>query len=132
MTSTVRAHDFGPLHPERTICVPSDCTRDVVEIRRPAATRLEFVVGFIERRVAASAGIDTLGGRVLVIFAGERSFGAFFTEHAELFYKTSVAGTEKERGTRSEAVGWAYLCSRQPAIPGQTCCRRMSFWMKRV
>ena len=60
MTSAVRAHDLRPLHTECAISVSCHSPRNVVEICRPAAARLEFVIGFVKRRVAAGAGVDTI------------------------------------------------------------------------
>ena len=40
--------------------------------------------GPVERRVAAGAGVDAGGGRVLVEGAGEGRLGALFAEDAEL------------------------------------------------
>lgn len=62
-----------------------NCTWDVVEVCRPTATRLEFVVRFVEGRIAASASVDSGFRHVLVVFAGKGCFGAFFAEDAELF-----------------------------------------------
>lgn len=59
-------------------------TRHGVEIRRPAAARLEFVGCFVEGRVAAGAGVNALRGVVGVVFAGAGSFSAFLAEDAEL------------------------------------------------
>lgn len=59
--------------------------RDAVEVCGPTAARLEFVGCLIQGGVAAGAGVDTVGRVVLVVFAGEGGFGAFFAEDAELF-----------------------------------------------
>lgn len=91
MASAVRAHNLRPLHAKCAICVSCDCARNVVKVRRPAAARLEFVVGFVKRRVAAGAGIDAVCGHVLVVLAAEGGFGAFFTEDSELFCIMSEA-----------------------------------------
>jgi hypothetical protein len=57
------------------------------------------VGGFVEGSVAGGAGVDACGGHVLVIFAGEGSFGAFFAEDAELFYSfVSGMGRDREWG----------------------------------
>lgn len=59
---------------------------DRIEESWPAAAGLELVRGFVEGCVAAGAGIDAGGGRVLVVFAAVGGFGAFFAEDAELFW----------------------------------------------
>lgn len=85
MATTVGAHNLGPLHAKGAIGVSSHSPRDGVEKGRPAAARLELVVGFVERGVAASAGVGAFGGHVFVKGAAEGGFGAFVAEDAELF-----------------------------------------------
>jgi hypothetical protein len=76
MTPTIRAYDLGPFHTKRSIGMARNSTGDIIEIRRPATSRLEFVVRFIQRRVTSGASINTGIRHVLVIFARERGFGA--------------------------------------------------------
>jgi hypothetical protein len=45
------------------------------------------VRGFVEGSVAGGAGVDAGFRHVLVVFAGEGSFGSFFTEDAELLFE---------------------------------------------
>lgn len=85
MSSTVTAHNLRPLHAERAVRVSRHRAGDVVEVRGPAAARFELVVRLVERRVAGGAVVNPLFGHVLVVFARERGFGAFFSENAELF-----------------------------------------------
>jgi len=60
-------------------------TRDVVKIRRPSASGLELVGGFVEWGITGSAGVDAGFGHVLVVFASEGGFSAFLTDDTELF-----------------------------------------------
>jgi len=92
MAPTVCAHNLCPRHAERAVSVSCHCAGNVVKVRRPAAARLEFVVGFVEGCVATGTGVDAFGGGVLVVLAGEGGFGALFTEDAELFCKGLVSG----------------------------------------
>lgn len=103
-----------------------DSVRDGVEESRPAATRLELVVCSVERSLAASAGVDALGGHVLVVLAGEWCFGTLLTKNTELLY----AYVNKLIYTGA----WfrtTYLGSTEPATHhcssamGKTCSLRM-------
>lgn len=89
MAPAIVAYDLRPFHPERAIRVPLHSARQGVEIRRPAAAGLEFVRGFVERRVTAGTGVHALLGLVGIVFAGVGRFGAFFAEDAELFCSSS-------------------------------------------
>ena len=82
--STVAAYDLCPLHAESSIHMPRHCARHSVIERRPSTSALELLLGGVERRLAASAGVDTGRRGVLVVLAAERGFGALFTENAEL------------------------------------------------
>ena len=62
----------------------SHCSWDIVEVGRPSAAGLELVVCFVERSVAAGAGVNSFFRHVLVVFANEGSFGSFLSEDAEL------------------------------------------------
>jgi hypothetical protein len=62
-------------------------TRNIVKVCRPSASGLELVRGSVERSVTGGAGIDTGFRHVLVVFAGEGSFGSFLTDNAELFWE---------------------------------------------
>jgi hypothetical protein len=39
--------------------MPSNCTRDAIEICRPSAAGRKLVASFVERGVAGGAGVDT-------------------------------------------------------------------------
>ena len=93
MASTVTAHDLRSLHTESAINVSRHSAGDVIEVRRPSAAGLELVGGFVERGVAGGAGVDALGGHVLVIFAGEWGFGALVAEDAELLWRKSASAS---------------------------------------
>jgi hypothetical protein len=84
MSTAVRAHNFCPFHTECSISVSGYCARDIIEVCGPSAARLELVGSFVERGVAASAGIDASIRHVLVIYTGAGSFGALLSEDAEL------------------------------------------------
>ncbi len=90
MPTTVAADDLCPLHTESAISMPCDGTRDRVEVCRPAAAGLEFVVCLVQRCVAASAGIHTRLGLVLVVLSSAGSFGAFLAEDSELFCEDAL------------------------------------------
>ncbi len=79
VSTTVGADDLRARHAEGAIRVSCHSTWNIVEICRPATSTLELVVGFVERRIAASASVDTSIGQVLVVLAGEGGFGALFT-----------------------------------------------------
>lgn len=59
---------------------------DRVEISGPATARLELVVCFVERSIAASTVVHTLRGVVGIILASAGTLGAFLTKDAKLFY----------------------------------------------
>jgi len=86
MTTAFAANDFRPGHSESSVCVAGDGAWYRVEVGRPTATRLEFMVGCVEGSVARGASIDTLVRVVFVVLASERRFGAFLTEHTELLF----------------------------------------------
>lgn len=61
-----------------------DGAGDAVKIRRPAAARLELVVGGVERRVAACAGVNAFVGVMLVKLSATRRLSSLFSEDTEL------------------------------------------------
>ena len=90
MTATVRADNLSALHTKSAVGVSGHSTRNGIEESRPAAARFELVVGLVERSFAASAGVYTLGGHVLVKVAAVGRLGALFAEDAELLcYRVS-------------------------------------------
>jgi hypothetical protein len=91
VASAVAANDLCPFHAERAVGVSGYRARHGVEECRPSAAGLELVLGSVDWCVAASAGICAGGRGVLVVFAGERRFGAFLTENAELLCRSSVS-----------------------------------------
>ena len=84
VTATVGAHDLGPGHAESTVGVPCHGARHCVEEGWPSATRLEFMGGLVEGRIASSAGVDAVRWHVLVVLAGVGCLRSFVTENAEL------------------------------------------------
>lgn len=98
MATAVTTHDLRPLHTERVVCVSGDGTGDTVEIGRPAAARLEFVVCRVERRVATGAVVGPARWLVLVVLAGEGGFGAFFAQDTELFCRGKMLSPSSRTG----------------------------------
>lgn len=84
VTAAIRADNLDSLHAKGAVRMSRHGTGDSVEEGGPAAAGLELVVGLVERCLAAGAGVDTLGGHVLVVFASEGTLGALFAEDAEL------------------------------------------------
>jgi hypothetical protein len=81
------------------------------------------VVGLVQRRAARRAGIYARRGHVLVIFAREGGFGAFFAEDAELFYVTPA---------RALFVSCLlFLASASANAPGRDGCQNISGGSKR-
>ena len=91
MAPAIRADNLRSFHTETAICMSSHRPRDRIEVGGPAASRFKLVVRFVEGCVAGSARINAGGRHVLVVFASEGGFGAFFAEHAELFYCLAVS-----------------------------------------
>jgi hypothetical protein len=91
MATTVGADNLSTLHAEGAVGVSGYGTRDSIEEGRPAAARLELVVSLVERSLAASTGVDTLRGHVLVKVAAVGRLGALVTEDAELLCCRSVS-----------------------------------------
>ena len=83
--TAVGTDDLGAPHAKGAVGVAGDGPRDAVKVRRPAAARLELVVGRVQRRLAAGAGVDACVGEELVVLAGPRGLSALLTEDAELF-----------------------------------------------
>lgn len=84
VASAVITNNFGPLHSECVVDMSLNSTRDRIKVGRPAAARLELVVGLVEGCVAAGAVIDTLRGVVGVIFTSASRLSALFTENSKL------------------------------------------------
>jgi hypothetical protein len=84
MPSAVVAHDLSPT----PIGPPPDSTRNRVSEGGPSAARFEFVLCFVERCVAACAGINAgaFGWHVLVQRAGAGIFGALLTKNSKLLW----------------------------------------------
>lgn len=86
MTTTVGANNLSTLHTESAVGVPGDSTGHSIEESRPAAARLELVVGLVEGSLTASTGVDTLRRHVLVKIAAVGGLGTLFAEDAELLF----------------------------------------------
>lgn len=78
MTPAIRTDNLGSLHTEGAIGVSGHGTRQAVEIRRPPTSRLELVVGLVQRGSTPGACVHAFGWLVLVVRAGEGRLGAFF------------------------------------------------------
>lgn len=84
VTAAVRADNLGSGHTECAVDVTLDGSGNAVEISWPSAAGLEFVRGLIERRVAASAGVDAVIWVVFVVLAGSWRLGPLLSEDTEL------------------------------------------------
>lgn len=84
VTTTVGADNLSTLHTKGAVGVSGYSTGNGIEEGRPAAPRLELVVGLVKRSVATGAGVDTFGRHVLVKVAAVGCLGALFAEDAEL------------------------------------------------
>jgi hypothetical protein len=127
MATTIAADDLCSLHTYCAIRMSRHSAWNGIEVRGPTTARLELVVRFVERRIAACAGIDSSIGHVLVVFTGAWGFGAFFSEDSELFCSHLLVGNLN--------LQWAdstYLYSRRPAIPGPTSGPDKSCWRMRM
>jgi hypothetical protein len=87
----IAANDLCPLHTESAVGVSGHSARNGVEEGRPSAAGLELVLGSVDGRVAAGAGICAGGRGVLIVLAGEGRFGAFLTKDAELLCQPSIS-----------------------------------------
>lgn len=86
MTAAIRAHNLCPCHPKCIISMPSNGAWNSVKICRPSATRFELMVGLVEGRFAAGAGVDTRFRHVLVVFPAKGSLSTLFSQNSELLY----------------------------------------------
>lgn len=104
MPSAVVAYDLRPHHAQPRIRLLTNSVRERIPERRPSTPRVELVVGFVEGRVAAGAGVDAGVGVVLVEFAGARSFGALLAQDAELLCKSC-----QWRSLPQSLMGWGVV-----------------------
>ena len=86
VTPTIRAHDLRPHHTERVVRMSSNRAGDVIEVRRPSATRLELLVGCVKGSVAGGTSVDARLSEVLVVFARASVFCALLPQDAELLW----------------------------------------------
>ena len=84
VATTVGADNFGARHAQSTILVASDGSGDAVKVGRPAATRLELVIGLVKRCAASCTSVDAFRGVVLVKLARARCFGTLLSQDAKL------------------------------------------------
>lgn len=109
VAAAVGADNLGSDSAEASVLVPGDGAGDAVEIRRPAAARVELVRCLVERRVACSAGVGALLGVVLIKLSSAGGFGALFSENPELrcgrcLAKTSALQKNRRRGKRHTGI----------------------------
>lgn len=90
--AAVGAVDLDALHKQAVVLVALHGAGDAVEVGRPAAPAGELVRGLVQGRVAPGAGVDALGGVVLVESAGAGCLGALLAEDAELLWGGFVNG----------------------------------------
>ncbi len=81
MSIAVVTADLGP--PAIGISQALHCARKIVVERRPAAARIEFCFGIIERSIATPAEVGT-GREETIIFAGKRCFSPLPDNDARL------------------------------------------------
>lgn len=99
MAAAVGANNFSACHAKSTILVTSHSSGNAVKISRPAATRLEFVIGLVERCAASCTGIDAFRRVVLVELARARWLSALLSQDAKLFCDSALADAPSlERG----------------------------------
>lgn len=84
VTAAVVTHNLSAHHAQARVRLLSNSTGYGVPKRRPSAAGVELVVCFIERRIAAAAGVDAGVRVMLVVSAGTGGLGALFAEYAEL------------------------------------------------
>jgi len=84
MPSTVVAHNLNPLHTKRAILISANGARDCIEERGPSTTGLEFVAGFVQRRLTSCTCVQAGGRGVLVILAHIGRLGTLLAKDAEL------------------------------------------------
>lgn len=84
VTAAVGADDFRPDRTKASVLVSGHRARHAVEIRWPAAARVELVSGLVERRIACGAGVDALLGVVLVKLSSAGGFSSLFSKNSEL------------------------------------------------
>lgn len=75
--AAVGAGDLDALHEQAVVLVAHHGAGDAVKVGGPAAAAGELVRGLVQGCVAPCAGVDALGGVVLVICARAGCFGAF-------------------------------------------------------
>lgn len=116
MSSTIITHNLDPHHAQTRIGLLAHSSRNCVPECGPSAARIKFVVGLVEWRVAAGAGVDAGGWVVFVELAGAGRFGAFLAEDAELFYVkcVSILSSIVYRGRGR----WRWRVVRELIIPG--------------
>ena len=88
--------------------MPGHRAGDGIIERRPAAAGLELLLGRVEGGVAGGAVVGALGGRVLVVLAGEGRLGAFLANDAELSWGgLSVAKSQCVEHGDVPGLSWA-------------------------
>lgn len=94
--ATIGADDFNPRHPQCPILVTGNSAWYAVKICRPTASRLELLIGLVQRGLTSCAGVDTLLRMVLIELARTRRLGALLPEDAKLFCNLVVSKIHAE------------------------------------
>jgi hypothetical protein len=85
VAATVGADNLDAAHAEGPVLVSCNGSGEAVKVGRPAAARLEFVVGLVQRSVAPGTRVDALFGVVLVKLATAGSLGSLLPQDTKLF-----------------------------------------------
>lgn len=110
VAATVGADNFSSGHSQAAVRMASDGAGDAVKISRPPTARLELMVGLVQGRTAAGAGVDPGIREELVVLAGEGCLCALLPQNPELF--CDDVNMLFRRSVPSET---ANLCSGRPA-----------------
>lgn len=119
MAAAVGADNLGPRHAKGVVLVARHRAGDAVKVGRPATARLELVVGLVQRRITASAGVDTRVGEELVVLAREGRLGALLSEDAELLCaRGQPGGRSGWKAARSKGAVRALVQHSAPLVVG--------------
>jgi hypothetical protein len=93
VATAVVAYNLRPHHSQAGVFALAHGVGNGIPECRPSASRIKLMVRFVERRVAAGAGIHARGRVVLVVFARAGHFSAFVAEDSELLCINSSVTT---------------------------------------
>lgn len=86
MPAAVGADNLNPRHAECAVLVAGHGAGDAVEVRRPAASGLELVIGFVQWCLTSCTGVDALLRVVLIKLSRAWCLGALLPENSKLLY----------------------------------------------